>query len=329
MRFKCDNRSWAYRHAAQWRALAIHGVVLGEPYGYVFGDHWNRRISVKARLRDLLFNRVRLSAFRIDDSSVKTAFRGFARRRVTHFVGYPSAITDFCLLGSDAGLPLRDLKLKCVLTTAEPLREHQREIIERVLGTRCVNMYGSVEGGVGAFEGVEGYLHQSVETSLILIEDGELLVTDLHSLKCPLIKYRVGDTAGAPPRASGLRLAHPLIGAIEGRSGDRIELGNGRVLNPNLPSYVFKPLAAREWVRKFRMVYGRAESSLRVLVVPHRGWTPEAEAEILEEVRKGLQMDRVTLEVVDDLPQLPNAKHRDFIVVPTLKHSSWRERAAK
>ncbi len=157
--FACDQTAWAYRHALLFRCMEAFGVNVGEPYALFFGLHWNMGIRLKTRMRDLSLNRVRISAYDIEPKSLNRHLRNIREHGPTHFIGYPSAIYDFCSLLRDRGLDLRNLQLKAVFLTAEPLRSHQRGLIEETTASKCVNIYGSAEGGLNAFECPHGSLH--------------------------------------------------------------------------------------------------------------------------------------------------------------------------
>ncbi len=150
--FPCANRSWAYRHALYFRCAGWFGVDVGEPHAYFWGLHWNKRTRFQVRIRDAAMNRVRVSAYETGSETFETNFSRVQRFGVTHFLGYPSSIYEFCCLADAAGKALVSFGLKAVFTTGEPLLPFQRTLIEKVTGAPCVNTYGSVEGGLIACE---------------------------------------------------------------------------------------------------------------------------------------------------------------------------------
>lgn len=312
--FPCDQLSWAYRHAAVFRIMHLYGVDIGDPYGYFFGLHWNRQLRIKTWLKDTVFNRVRVSAFSINENSVEVAIKLLMNLKVNHWVGYPSAIFQFCAIAKEKQFELP--ALKAVFTTAEPLYDYQRVLIEEVTHARCVNMYGSVEGGVGAFEGVEGALHESMENAhLYQSERNELFVTDLFLYAHPFIKYQINDSVEPLEKIEGTQLSHRQIGKIIGRSGVPLLLSNGRTLNANLPSYVIKPYASTGLIRQYRFVHYPLNKRIELLLMTTR----QLPADIMEKIRMdcveafGSEIG-IDISVVEEMPVLPNAKHRDFII---------------
>ncbi len=301
--------------------MESYGVQVGEPYAYVFGLHWNSRTRLQVRLRDWVFNRVRLSAFDIGTNSLDTHLKNLRTFKPTHFLGYPSAIYEFCALLHDKGIDeLKKLNLKAIFLTAEPLRDYQRELIEKVANCRCVNMYGSAEGGVNALECPHGSLHLQIEATWLQLQQttqltGEAVVTDMMLRAFPLIKYSIGDDIVLGTETCTCGRAHPLIKSIEGRSGEPITLPNGRKVNANLPSYIFKALGKYGVIRRYRFVAKPHEPLKLFLVVTNR-FTNEHLNIVEEETRNAFGSDIVfSVQIVDQIPHLANAKHRDYVEI--------------
>ena len=318
--FPCDQRSWAYRHALMFRCMEAFGVRVGEPYALFFGLHWNKMARAKVALRDSVLNRARVSAYEIGPARFDAHFDKVRRRRPTYFLGYPSAISDFCALAQERGRDLRDLRLKAVFLTAEPLRPHQRQLIEAVTGSRCVDTYGSAEGGVIALECPAGGRHTTPEATWLALRDtttrtGEAIVTDMMLRAFPMIRYAMGDEIVLGADSCPCGRAQPLVASIEGRSGEPITLPNGRTVNANLPSYIFKPLAALGVIRRYRFVH-RGDDLQLFLVVSQRFQPEEHLRVVRQEIRNAFGEVELEIHVVEDLPHLPNAKHRDYVRIP-------------
>ncbi|HBH06244.1 MAG TPA: hypothetical protein DDX92_06550 [Flavobacteriales bacterium] len=314
--FPCDNQSWAHRHANVYRVLKMYGVEPGDPYGYLFGLHWKKKSRRKVRFKDLLFNRVRVSAFSISRDTVPESFEKLRKKKVNHFIGYPSAMYDFIVLSDELGLPVRDLGLKCIMGSAEPFLPFQREAIEALTGSRCIDYYGSVEGGPGAFEGPEGLMQQFMESSYLYVNSSnEIFTTDYNLFSFPLIKYQIGDfvaqwhTSNRP-----LTFAHKLFGSVSGRSGTPILLPNGNTINANVPSYIFKNMAGKRKILSYRFVHDTSKKTLKLFIVPLTKSLNSLKEELEQEIRVGLECP-CEIHFINELPNLPNAKHRDYIEV--------------
>jgi phenylacetate-CoA ligase len=316
--FPCDQWAWAYRHALMFRMMEAFGIRIGDRYAQFFGLHWDKRARREVAFRDRLFNRVRISAYEIEPNKVEEHFRTIERHRPAYFFGYPSAIADFCTLLCERGMDLSHLGLKAVVLTAEPLRPHQRALIEQVTSSRCVNLYGSAEGGTTAFECPSGSLHVAAEAVWVEESSGAdsygVLVTDMMLRAFPLIRYSIEDEIVFEKEACPCGRAHPVLHSVEGRSGEAILLPNGRRVNANLPSYILKPLTPLQAVRKYRFVH--SPQGLVLQIVATNRFKSEHIQLLTGELHAAFGHDvAVRIQLVDALPHLPNAKHRDYVNV--------------
>ncbi len=135
-----------------------------------------------------------------------------------------------------------DVRPKFAFSTAGILDDVTRRILNDVLGAKVIDIYASVEGGCVAWEcrACGGY-HLSEDTLIVEIlkdgrparpgESGEAVITNLHSLAMPLIRYRTGDevTLSQKEPSCGRRL--PLLAGIQGRVNDCIVFRTGERLS--------------------------------------------------------------------------------------------------
>lgn len=316
--------SWAHAHANVFRGWRWHGVDCGDRYAYFWGVPLAAEDREVAQKKDKFFNRQRISAFTLDAALAREAFESLRATPARFAFGYPSALTKFAEELADAKLDGRALGWRCVITSAECLRDHQRERMREVFGCPIVDSYGCAEAGVAGFEDAQGHMRvpvESVRVDYLRNDDGawELLLTDLHNYTQPLIRYRVGDLVdpvGDPsaldywPRPEG-KMGLPVLGRVWGRAGDTLELPDGRKMNANLPSYVFKRHGKAGTVREYQFVQfpaGRIE--LRVVAGP--AWTEATRGELVNEVREALQL-AVEVKTVERFERRGRGKHRDFV----------------
>lgn len=161
------------------------------------------------------------------------------RSRADVVVGTPSALRRVARSVAAAGGEIA--RPRVVFAHGEVLDAGSSGLIERVLGTAPVGLYGLTELGHLAWqcERREGY-HVSADTCLVeLIRDGRpagpgevgaVIVTDLRGRTNPLVRYETGDlaVAGAGPCACGRTL--PLLRSVEGRARDAVRLPDGRLV---------------------------------------------------------------------------------------------------
>lgn len=315
--FPCDQKAWAYRHATMFRCMEAFGVKIGEPYIYFYGLHWDKQARLQIHLRDWILNRVRVSAYEVDSQHFDFQYKSILQHRPTHFVGYPSSIYEFCVFLKERGFDFRKLKIKAVFLTSEPLLSYQRNLIEAITGSRCVDIYGSAEGGTTAFECPYGSLHIATETVWLQtrsgLHSGEAIVTDMMLRAFPMIRYAVGDEIILRSGICGCGRSHPMIQSIEGRSGEPILLPNGRQVNPHLPGYIFKPLSSLGIIRRYRFIH-TPDNRLHLFLMVTKDFS-ESHTQIIEKETKLAFGDCIDLNIhiVDSIPHLPNAKHRSYV----------------
>jgi phenylacetate-CoA ligase len=145
-------------------------------------------------------------------------------------------------------------------------------------------------------------------------ESGEVVVTDLHNLACPMIRYVTGDVAvarGDARCACGRGLIR--IGPIEGRVTETLVDAQGRAVSGLVFNVVLAIIG--DATRAFQVVQ-RRDRSIVLKIVPFRGdGLPERETRMLREYA-----DRyfpgvpLTIEVVGDIPLTPAGKRQPVVV---------------
>lgn len=317
--------SWAHAHAQVFRGWRWWAVDCGDPYAYFWGVPLAAEDRAIAARKDRFFHRTRISAFTLDAAHAREAHARLLARRVRFAFGYPSALAQFAEEVLAQGLDGRALGWRVVITSAEVLRDVQRERITAAFGCPVADSYGCAEIGVAGFEHREGGMRVPVESVVVdheRTEDGHwaLLLTDLNNRRMPMLRYRVGDLVepiGDPlapdfwPVPQGSRCALPVLGRVWGRAGDTLTLPDGRRVNANLPSYVFKAHGREGRIREYQFVqYPEGRVELRVLTGP--AWSAEWRPRLVEQVREVLGIT-VELREVERFERRGRGKHRDYI----------------
>ena len=155
---------------------------------------------------------------------------------------------------------------------------------------------------------------QRGKLGVIVNELGEVAITDLHNLACPMIRYLNGDLATARddrPCGCGRTLAR--IGPIEGRVTETLHDGAGNAVS----GLVFNILlsAIGHVVQNFQIVQ-RADRSIVFKVVPLGGdRMPEREEQLLRnQSARYLPGAPFVLEYVREIPLTPAGKRRVVVV---------------
>jgi len=231
--------------------------------------------------------------------------------RIVCLQAYPSSL--HVLAQAALQLGARDLPVRAVITSAEPLLPHQRQTIMAAFHCPVQETYGMGESVAAASSCGDGRLHQWPEVGIVEVVDGaaavprgvagDLVCTGLLDADMPLIRYRVGDRGTMPPQDSPCACGRtlPEFGEIQGRSNDMLLTPDGRQvfwLNP-----VFYGVPVRE-----AQIIQEAIGRIRVRYAPADAFTPRWDREIAGRLRARLGDVEVILEPVARVPRSANGK---------------------
>jgi phenylacetate-CoA ligase len=218
---------------------------------------------------------------------------------------------------------LRDWSSFPVITGAERLWPHDRALIEKAFGP-TFETYGCREVMlIGAECEAHDGLHVSMETMIVEVvvrdgssvraarpgEVGEIAITDLHNLACPMIRYLTGDLATARARTP-CRCGRALdrIGPIEGRITDTLRDGLGNAVGGLVFNILFGVL---EHVATEFQVVQRADRSVVMLVVARDAALPPHAIDAIDGfTRKYLPGVPFAIEYVTHIPRTAAGKRR-------------------
>ncbi len=320
---KVNTSCWTVRHARDLQVKEWFGIRNGEKYALFWGQHWSNKSKREIALKDFLLNRIRISAFNQEEKYLEESFKRIKKFKPTFIMGYPSAITDFCSFIKAKNCDLSFLKLKAVITTAEPLRNYQRKIISEICNCSVFSQYGGAEQGFVACECEKGGFHIFSDTTWLEDENGEMkpntlteaIATDLELYSMPLIRYRTGDEVIFKEGKCSCGRTYPLLERVEGRSGEDIILPNGKKINANLPSYIFKEIASMGVIRRYRFV-DKKDGMLYLYIIPTQKFNQEVLNLVEKETQNAFGKDiQLKIEITNVLENLPNAKHKDYVVI--------------
>lgn len=260
-----------------------------------------------------------LSSSHLSPTTCAAYLSALRKYQVVYLWGYASALYSLALFANDSGLKPPGLSL--VISNAEPLYAHQRELIARTFACPVRDTYGMSEMVCAASECEAGGLHLWPETGVheVLQDDsdqpvkpggtGRLVCTGLLNRDMPLIRYETGDrVALASPRSPcGCGRTLPLLLSVEGRHDDVILTADGRRIGRMDP--VFKgDIPMREG-----QIVQESLDLIRVLVVPGREFTARHEQALVEAVRERVGNISVKVELVREIPRSANGKFRAVI----------------
>lgn len=252
MGFYRNNACLAPKEAALYRFEQWSGWNIGERMGLVwpaqqdYVGHW----TFKARLKNELFQRqVVFPAAVLSEEAIADYVALLRNKRPAMIRAFVSPLYETAryLINHN----FSDISPKGVITTGEPLYDHQRQLISRAFNCPVFDSYRCREVGPIAQECQEhNGMHINAESLYVEVVPpeepekydagiGEIVVTDLLNYGMPFIRYSLGDMGayleGTCPCGRGL----PRIQNLAGRTADQfVSPGGKRVSSGSLVLYL-------------------------------------------------------------------------------------------
>ncbi|KAF0189234.1 MAG: phenylacetate-CoA [Desulfobulbaceae bacterium] len=159
--------------------------IWGAPY-----EHEQAKGSIKAKIGIAINKRLLLNAYNYAKKDFSAWVGKIQKFKPKIVYGYSSIIAEFSRYLLENNIRLDSVK--SVVSTTEALTE--RSLIKSAFGCKVFDQYGSREILSIAIESDEGIMRVSDDTVVLNIsENGEFIVTALHSYGFPLINYKIGD----------------------------------------------------------------------------------------------------------------------------------------
>jgi phenylacetate-CoA ligase len=328
VRYNAESRHW--RDAVRWRGYGWAGYRIGMRAMHYWGagppiaTWWKQK---KVAVDHLVKRDLYVDCTPRGPDALDAAVAELRRFRPHVMVAYANGAGALARHVEERGL--RNWDAFPVLTGAERLLPHDRAAVERVFGP-AFDTYGCREVMlIGSECEAHDGLHTSMENLIVELivrepggavrparpgEPGEVVVTDLHNLACPMIRYVTGDLAvarGDARCACGRGLVR--IGPIAGRVTETLVDGQGRAVSGLVFNIVLGVIGG--FARSFQVVQ-RRDRSVVFKVVPFQGDTvPEREAKILRDyAERYLPGVPLTIEVVGEIPLTAAGKRQPVVV---------------
>lgn len=280
----------AYR-AVKLRNFRWAGWEPGDGWARLWGSQFDvaPHQALKQRLWDQLTRVLVLPCWDLSEDAMRRYARELGQFQPAVIEAYTTPMYHFARFLEARGVG--DIQPKSIITSAEMLYPHQRELIERVFQCKVYNRYGGREVGDVAHECPQGRMHINAEHVYVEFlregrparpgEAGELLLTPLSLYGMPLLRYQVEDVGspseGICPCGRGL----PAMAMVEGRVQDLISLPQGGYL----PGEFFPHLLKDYDVVQFQVVQERPDH-LTVQIVRGPGFSQEHLDYVLSKVKE-------------------------------------------
>lgn len=198
----------------------------------------------------------------------------------------------------------QDIRPKLIFHSSAVLDESSRQYLESVFHCKVIDIYGSDEAGCIAWECMKCSAYHLCSDMVIVEvlkngkpvspgEEGEVVITNLHSDAMPFIRYKQEDVATLSLKRSVCGRGLPLLDHVCGRTDDFITLRNGRKLSPHPFYHSIDPLPG---LRRWRIVQENV-NKLVVEVEPKTGFSYDTK-EILQKNLRRLVGNEIEIDVI-------------------------------
>ena len=207
-----------------------------------------------------------------------------------------------------------------IISSAETLREDQRETIESTFRCKLLDRYGCREVGNVAQEcGEQNGLHINSEHIIVEVVDengrpcepgntGEIVLTELDNYAFPFIRYKVGDIGVLSDRRCPCGRGLPMLESVEGRVWDIIVGTNGNRLVGT-----FWLVEGVKGIRQYQVLQEQYGKLMLKLVVGGE-FDDDDKRQLIQRIKDNCGEDMtVEIEILDNIPLTESGKHR-FII---------------
>ncbi len=241
------------------------------------------------------------------------------REEQPHYVlTHPSNLRALLRLAAARGVVLPGLKQ--VRTFGEMLSGETIALCREVWGVGIADIYSSEEIGVIAFQCEQGRYHVQAENILLEVLDetggplpagmvGRVVITTLHNLAMPLVRYELGYYAArGEPCPCGRTL--PVLDRVVGRRRNMIRLPDGSEHWPSFPEDRWVGIGP---IRQLQAVQVTLDHIV-LRVVADRSLTGDEVETLTKTFTEMLGFPhRISVDEVAEIPRHANAKFEDFV----------------
>jgi len=311
-----DKIQMQYRWASTNRNLRWTSYNIGDKIVKIWSATQDlaRSATLESRLGNFFWRRRVLSAYHMDKKTMEEYLEILEEYQPHLVVGYSSALVLLSKYMKHEGV---EEDVGAVISTAETLFPHHKDLIADRFNCEVFNRYGSREFSTLAHEcEAHSDLHMNAENLFIEIvrddehvvsgELGEIIVTDLHNFCMPFIRYSIGDMGVAADGTCSCGRGLPLIEKIEGRIHSVLVTESGKFVPGEFFPHLFKDA---EGIKKFQVVQEK-KRSLLIRMVKGEAYSQEEMDKMLKIVERYFgENTEIAVEFVDEIPESESGKY--------------------
>jgi phenylacetate-CoA ligase len=300
---RIDEPAVQWKYACTLRADQWSGWRLGQRVAKVWGNPEYRHFGWRGRLSNWLIDRaVYLDTCHLTDARIDEFVSTIRQHRPGLIFGHAHSL--YLLACQMRRRQVTDVKPNGIISTAMPLHQWQRAVIEQVFNTSATDRYGCEEVSLIACECEKhSGLHLAAESVYTeVMPDGSLVVTDLLNRAMPLIRYKTGDTVTQSPTPCSCGRGLPTLQKVQGREADYVVTPSGALisgisLTENFALHI-EGTAQVQIIQETRTL-------LRIRLVADDNFTPRSRKKIADLVHElfGPTM-KYEVELVESIPQV-------------------------
>jgi phenylacetate-CoA ligase len=251
-------------------------------------------------------------------TAIEDQVKWLQRKKPSVLLTFPSNLREIVKYCAQEGIRFENLKT--IDTISEVLAPDLRDAVREVWGLTITDMYSAAEIGYIALQCPE-FEHYHIQSEIVHVEildenhrpcepgqTGRVVVTPLHNVATPLIRYEVGDfaEAGAPcPCGRGL----PVIKQVFGRVRNMLHYPNGNQVWPN---FGWEDIYVNDSVKRFQVIQKTLEK-IEVRLVCRSPLNGGDEDLIRQRLRKTLEYPfEIDITYHETLERSRSGKFEDF-----------------
>ncbi len=290
-------------------------IYLSQSANYYFGmkHGFIRATHPKGKLSLLIQNEIHIDPTMLSDNNLEKIRNDIKKMKI--IIGFPSTLYEIALYCLKMGDTPQDFKLKGIISTAEPLLEKQKAVIQSLFDCPIQVRYATEELGLVAVQNPEEDYFTINEASFFVEilkidsdehceenEEGRIVVTDFFSYGMPLIRYETGDIGRFVKKMINGK-ERKVITSISGREIEMIYTPKGEKISPFSINVMMKDVTG---VIKFQFIQKDKDNYVMNVVPDFKSYN---EIEIKEIIHSILGSDaKVKIQQVESIPTLPSGK---------------------